>query len=186
MARISERSLIIGVDSFGKTFPVLLDEKGRVIVDTKSKSINKVWTPIVSTSPAYTAADAFGAKFELTNVFSAIGHGSYLKNLIVTDKGKQNAALDVVFFNASPTNTTVTDNGALTIHDTDLLTIVGRATVAVTDYTSFADNSEATIEKTLGVLSDLSTSLWVIGVIRGTPTYVSTSDLQLRFVFLQD
>jgi hypothetical protein len=96
-------------------------------------------TPTVSTSPAYTSGDSVGGKISLASAVRLAGTGGTITSVTITDKGKQSAATDVVFFNADPSNTTFTDNGALTVHDTDLLTIIG--VVPITSWAAFVDNS---------------------------------------------
>jgi len=186
MAKVGVRSLIMGIDPSNRPTPVALDSLGRVITVPAGNRIDKIWTPAVSTTPAYTAADALGsAAATLTNVFSAVGRGSKLRTVTVTDIGKQSAALDILLFHTNPANTTVTDNGALTVHATDLITLLGVVSIAAADYAVFVTNSVATKNVELNLMSNLSTSLWAIALTRGTPTYTGTSDLQIRMSFEQ-
>ena len=154
-------------------------------------------TPTVSTSPAYTSGDSVGGKISLSPAVRAIstpqvvvGTGT-ITSVIITDKAKQSAEIDVIFFDTDPSNTTVTDNGALTIHDTDLLNIVGIANVNT--WKDFVDNSAGTTSATIAypfVLNETSgtadTTLYVALVTRGTPTFASTSDITLRVGILMD
>lgn len=143
--------------------------------------------PTVSTTPAYTAGDAVGGKLTLASAVRLSGGNGLIQSVVLADKGKQSVALDVVFFNADPSGTTFTDNGALTIADADLLKIVGHVSVAAADYSAFVDNSVAT-KAGLGLAFKLAsgTSLYACIVARGTPTYTSTSDVQLLVSILED
>lgn len=142
-------------------------------------------TPTVSASPAYTAGDSIGGKISLASAVRAAGLGGTINSITVTDKGKQSAPIDVVFFNADPTNSTFTDNGALTIHDTDLLTIV--AVVPIVSWSAFADNSVG-YANGLGIAFKIATgtTLYACLVNRGTPTYTATTDIQVTVGILPD
>lgn len=141
-------------------------------------------TPTVSTSPAYTSGDLVGGKISLASATrvagGTVGGTGVIQSVAIHDKGKQNAEIDVVFFAADPANTTFTDNGALTVHDTDLLTIVGHVKLTAADYISFVDNSIAS-RSGLGLpfKLDSGSTLYAALVTRGTPTYASTSDIKL-------
>jgi len=157
-------------------------------------------TPTIEASSAYSAGDSIGAAvislagataetggLTAAEVREAAGwgtgnetHGGMIQSVILTDLGKQSAEIDVVFFDADPSQTTFTDNAALDVDDADLLNIVGVA--AVTTWKDFSDNS---VGQTLNlaipfVLEDGGNTLYAALVSRGTPTYASTADLTLR------
>lgn len=177
----------VGIDQTtdGTTNLVAAKQSGSFNVGGVTTAITA--TPTVSTSPAYTAADALGGKITLASAVRVSGGGGIIQALTLADKGKQSAAIDVVFFNADPSGTTFTDNGALTIADADLLAIIGVVSIAATDYSAFADNSIAT-KYGLGLAFKAvgSTSIYACLVNRGTPTYTSTTDIQLAVKILQD
>jgi hypothetical protein len=142
-------------------------------------------TPTVSTSPAYTSGDSVGGKISLASAVRLAGTGGTIASVTITDKGKQSAATDVVFFNADPSNTTFTDNGALTVHDTDLLTIIG--VVPITSWAAFVDNSVGYANGLgLGFKIASGTTLYACLVTRGTPTYTATTDIQLTICIIPD
>jgi hypothetical protein len=143
--------------------------------------------PTISTSPAYTAGDNVGAKITLASAVRVSGGTGIIQSITLSDKGKQSAATDVIFFSANPTNTTATDNTAQTIHDTDLLTIIGVVSIVAADWFAFVDNSVASkLGLGLAFKAVGSTSIYAILVTRGTPTYTATTDLQLGVTILQD
>ena len=119
-------------------------------------------------------------------MYFEIRAGCHLKNLVVADKDNLSGALDVYFFNANPTSTTVTDNGTLDVDDADLLNIVARVKVVATDYTSFNDNGVAQVEVTKEVQGNNSKSLWAVVVSRDTKTYTVTDALQFKVAFIQE
>lgn len=144
-------------------------------------------TPTISISPAYASGDLIGGKISLLRATRGTMGSGIIHSVVLADKGKQSAAVDVVFFASNPSGTTFTDNGALTVADADLLNVVGVVSVTASDYASFADNSVATkLQVGLAFKLDEGETLYACLVSRGAPTYTSTSDLQLRVSILQD
>ena len=145
-------------------------------------------TPTIETS-IYASGDLVGTKIELaeavdgdTNQSGTVG--GLIQSVVVTDLGAQSADLDIVFFDADPSNTTFTDNAAFDVHDTDLLNIVGVA--QITTWVALSDNSVGqALQLAIPFVLDSGHSLFAAIVSRGTPTYVSTSDLTLRVGVLQ-
>ena len=150
-------------------------------------------TPTVSASPDYTAGDAMGGLITFTNFgrrnriyTEEVGSTGVIHSVTITDLSAQALNIDVVFFDVNPSNTTVTDNATLDIHDTDLLTIVG--VVNVTTWASFSDNAVG-FEGNLGIPFDLgagNSSIYAVLVARDVHNLASTSDLTLRVEVLQD
>jgi hypothetical protein len=136
-------------------------------------------TPTVSTSPAYTSGDSVGTKLTLTNALGASNKG-VLRGVVLVDMAKQNAAMSIVFFASDPTNTTFTDNGALDIHDTDALTLIGGITLVAGDYIGFADNSVAAKHTFELQLEGAGGTIYACMMTTGTPTYAATTDLTLK------
>ena len=146
-------------------------------------------TPAVDTS-AYSDGDLIGtAEIALPLAVRADGlkeASGIIQAVIVTDLADQGADLDVYFFDKELTNTTFSDNDAWDVSDVDLLTLIGVANI--TDWRSLSDNSNGQLFN-IGlpfVLPSDSTTLYVVLVSRGTPTFVTTSDLTIRIAILQD
>ena len=139
--------------------------------------------PVVETSQ-YASGDLIGEKLTIAGAGRALGRGGTIVSLAVVDLAKQSSALDVVFFDTDPANTTFTDNSAFDIHDTDADTIMGVVKVAAGDYSAFNDNSAASVEN-IQLGYDVQT-LYAAIVSRGTPTYVATGDVRLVIAFDQD
>lgn len=152
---------------------------------------NKRVTLTVDTS-AYAAGDQVGpASTKLLDLTIPIQGVTRLVSVKVIDKSKQKAALDIMFFNSLPTNTTV-DNAALDISDTEMVNkFVGLISVATADYKDLANNSVAAVvlpngmpmRATTNTASPAGKSLWFTVCSRGTPTYTSASDLTFVFEF---
>ncbi len=142
--------------------------------------------PVCDTN-AYAAGDLIGGKLTLTPAVRLQGFGGILTRITLTDKAKQNAPIDVVFFVADPTGTTFTDQAALAIADADLLNAF-HVSILATDYASFSDNSEATVSNVGAAfrLAAAEKALYAALVCRGTPTYVAADDLQLTVAIAED
>jgi len=144
-----------------------------------------VQTPTI-TAGAYSAGDAIGGLLTFDVLKGA--HGGKVVTVVITDKAKQSVALDLVLFNQ--TFTATADNAAFNPTDADLLNFVGVANIPTTDYMEFVDNSVAiTGNLNISVVSaDDNNKLY--GQLRApsgsTPTYTSTSDLQVRLIMELD
>lgn len=152
-------------------------------------------TPTISTSPAYTSGDQLGGIMTLSNVVrqdSNTGIGSCeLHSVTILDGGLQSAAIDLWFFSISPTVTS-TDNAAFSMSDANLAAQCIGAISVGTSYSASALNSVSTDGKNIGLCMNVpftntaNTNIFAIAVVRGTPTYVSTTDLQFQFSFYID
>ena len=141
--------------------------------------------PVVSTSPAYTSGDNVGGKLTFTSVFVTSKMAGLLSGILITDKAKQVANMDLILFSEDPTGTTFTDNSAQAIADADLTKIIGVFNLAT--HCSLSDNS-ITYGSGLSesIYSTCGGSLYGCLVVRATPTYAATTDLSVRIDVLQD
>lgn len=142
-------------------------------------------TPTISSGVAYTSLDAVGGKMEFTDVCSPYSNTCRINRVTIKDKGKQNAKLYLVLFKEDFTATA--DNSAFKPSDSDLLNIVD--IVLINSWVSFNDNSVGQVAFDQlkmcipVVLSEGETSLYgQLMVETSTPTYTSTSDLQVTIV----
>lgn len=137
-------------------------------------------TPVVDLA-AYSSGDLIGhavMEFDLDK-HGKVEKGGILQSVIITDLAKQNATLDVVFFATNPTATSFTDQAEFDIDDADLIRIIGVATVS--DWKSFKDNSVGQeLQLALPFIMAGGNTLYGAIVARGTPDFVSTSDLTIR------
>lgn len=146
---------------------------------------DRVATPTI-TAGAYGALDAVGGLLTFTGLFKEQNAGGINVGMVITDKSKQGAGLVLVLFNQ--TFTATADNAAFDPSDADLLNCIGYVEVASGDYQAFTDNSMAVGASTIPMRS-----VTVNGTIFGqlylpadTPTYVSTSDIQVRLIATSD
>jgi hypothetical protein len=141
-------------------------------------------TPVLDTS-AYASGDQLGSLMTLSGAVPASGAGAILRAVSIVDKAKQSAALKVLLFDASPTIVSV-DNAAADISDAELADkCLGAVAVAAADYVALNANSVATVQATLPVKPNASSTLYALLVSAGSPTYAA-SDLVLRFHFTWD
>lgn len=129
-------------------------------------------TLVVSTTPAYSAGDAVGAKisFGLVN--------ATLNSLTLLDAGNQGAAATLFLFDGNPAAATTTDNAAYA-PSTDFTKII--AAIPIPAYVTTASRKTAHVSSLN--LPIKSTSLYGVLVTTGTPTYAAVSDLTLSLGF---
>lgn len=153
--------------------------------------MNQAYTQVHTISPTvdtsiYADGDNIGGQeYEMPYVVNT-GDGGTIHTITVQDYDSQTPDLAIVFFNAEPSNTTFTDNGALTIADADLAAYVGHVTIASTDYLSFVNNSVG-VKANVGLAYDApNESLWVVLVSKGTPTFTNANYLKIRIAVRLD
>ena len=178
----NERGL--NVDANGALAAVLSASENQVGKVGSPNDVISV-TPTVSSGAAYTAADAVGGKQTLTSAARVSGGVAVLQSLTVLDLGNQKAALTLLFFDADPTAATITDNAAF-VWSTDTTKFIGKINVAAADYETVAGEAVASLRGLgLELKASGSANLFVAVVTTGTPTYTSTTDLVLKYGFLQ-
>lgn len=132
---------------------------------------------------AYADGDVLFATQEIANAVRVNGDTCILQSVTVIDIDDQGIEMDLVFFNA---NTSLgTENSAPDIDDTEVLTVLG--IVNVPDYIDLGANKVATVQN-IGLLLEAgaaTTSLYVAGITRGTPTH-SASGLQIVFGLMRN
>lgn len=147
-------------------------------------------TPTV-TAGAYNATtkNSVGGKQTLPGAVPISGGVAILQSVLVLDKANQKAPLTILLFNGDPTGGTYTDNGQVNL-STDISKVIRKINVTAVDYetidnsgTDYAVAEIAPISKLVKAAS--GTSLYAVIITTGTPTYASTSDLTVRFGFLQ-
>lgn len=148
-----------------------------------------VLTPTCTvTASAYSAGNNVGGKLTLTGALRTINGTGLLESISITDHANQKAPLDIVIFSANPA-ATFTDKSAFpTLSAADDALILGRVSIAVTDYVTVGGSAMASI-RGLGLVlagTDSSTSLYMAINTSGTPTFAATSDLKVAMGILRD
>lgn len=152
-------------------------ERGQY-VDPRVLTATVKVVPTVSTTPAYSAKDAVGSNMTFAGVARANNGSGRIVKVVITDKGQQFAALDLVIFNTAPA--AATDNAAFDPTDAELASDLCEGVIPISAgaWSDFFDNAIATVPCNLPFrCAAASTSLFGVLVARGTPTYTSTSDL---------
>lgn len=145
-------------------------------------------TPTVDTS-AYGAGDQLGSEMIIDPGITDDGAADayVIQSIVVTDKAKQSASIDLVFFDDSVT--IASDNAAADFTDAQLVAnCLGYVNVGT--YSDFNDNSVGTA-RNVGLQLKQATAggdgkIYCYAVSRGTPTYVSTTDLTFKFDLAAD
>lgn len=141
-------------------------------------------TPTISSGVAYTSGDAVGGKMVFSKATDQ-KRTALLASVVILDKAKQNSSLDLVCYSGDFTATA--DNAAYAVSDADNTKAVVAVSIPNTSYIDIGGSSLAIIS---GVSELFATtednSLRCQLIARGTPTYTSTSDIQVTLTFLQD
>jgi hypothetical protein len=157
-----------------------------------SKGITrKVEFDVTVDTAIFAAGDAMHSTvITLANCFQGSVPHARIEGVTIVDQANQKSAIDLLFFSANPSNTTVTVNAALDVADADLDDyFLGHISIAATDYASLADNAYGTKQNiSLPVYPSAQgvRSLYCIVVARGTPTYAAATDLRIKLSFKQD
>lgn len=142
-------------------------------------------TPTIDTN-AYTANDQVGDLQTLTNALRTGATSCMLEAITILDKAAQSAALQIFFFNASPTIAS-SNNAAISITDAEMVKFIGSVTIPAANYVTTASNSAATLTNIqLPLIPTTGTSLFALAKTTGTPTYGAVSDLIFTYVIRQD
>lgn len=142
-----------------------------------SKSQDISVTPTI-TAGAYAAGDAVGGLLTFANAASVYKGDGRVTKVVISDKGAQKAALDLYLFDRTFTETA--DNAAWDPTDADILNQIGVIHILAAEYGQGADNAVSSTDCDLDfVLVSGGTSLFGQLVAVGTPTYASTSDIQV-------
>lgn len=139
------------------------------------KIISVSATPTISAA-LYASGNALGGMLTFTG--AANGGQANIIGVTVTDKSGQSSAMDLVLFNQSFTPTA--DKSAINISSADLVNCIGSVNVPSAHYKSVGTGSVCTVSNVqLGAVAATDNNLYGQLVCRGTPTYVSTSDLKV-------
>ena len=154
-------------------------------------------TPDINTS-AYTSGDCLGGLQTVANAARVSGAGGVVRAVTVLDKTQaQRSAFDILLFKASVTS--AGNNSPAAFSDADMANCVAVIPILTGDYNtawpgtplnSLAYKPDLKTASYAGALQVpylcSATSLYVQCVVRGTPTYTSTTDLVLIFDCLLD
>jgi hypothetical protein len=181
---------------------VVTGSDGALYVDPRPKLVRVTATPVISSGSIYANGDCLGPLQTIANAVRAGALSGRILSATIVDKTQaQRAAIDILFFTS--TVTTAADNAAFTISDTDIQNCLGVIPVKALDYNTAWPgtplNSIATVPyadlTTSANLNNSSqlpfpivttgTDLFMQLIVRGTPTYTSTSDIVVSLIIEQ-
>lgn len=145
-------------------------------------------TPTIQSTPDYSSGDVCGGLMTIAGAARAgIGTGM-VTGVTITSKVALAIALDILLFKANPSNSTLTENGAVAIDPADMANFIGHISTATTDN---ADLGTPDVQTKLNCnipfdLGTTNTDLYAVCVVRGTYNAASTSDLTFNFGILRD
>jgi len=147
-------------------------------------------TPTITASSAYVAGYQVGGIMTLTDAIrmdTQTGLGvSELVSITILDKAKQDAAINVFLFSASPTLAS-SDHAAFDLTDANLIAAcIGVVSVGTTYVDTVSNSVSSTVNLNLPLQITSGTNLYAVATTSGTPTYASTSDLVFKFGFFVD
>lgn len=177
------------------TDAIVGDAASGLFVNPKRSIARVQVTPTISTA-IYATGDQLGSLMTITNAARVSGNGGVLLGITVLDKTQaQRSAMDLFFFDRSVT--AAADNAIATFSDADMAFCLGEIPIGTVDYnTAFAGtpaNSIASVPKWVSAAAAgrpatmafpyalNGTDLFCAAVVRGTPTYVATTDLTFSF-----
>ena len=150
-------------------------------------------TPVIDTN-IYASGDQLGGLMVFENTVDEQSGTGTIMSVSILDGDSQNAAIDILFFDAIPTITS-SDNAALDISDSEMASkFLGAVSFAASDYKSLAANSYAT-SRTVGlflrsttrsVTNLTGTNVYAVLQSRGTPTFSGAGKLTVKLGILQD
>ena len=142
-------------------------------------------TPTITANAAYGSGNAIGGgalqfaagrEAPSTNATNPVGASGIIRAVFIADKDKQDANIDVLFFNAAPA--APTDKSAFNPSNADLLNCIGLA--QITTYSAFSANGFGQVSGLFIPFALTSgITLNAILVCRGTPTWTTTSSIQV-------
>lgn len=138
------------------------------------------------TAAAYASGNVVGGRIDCLNAARGDGFGGIIQSVMVRDKAGQGVAYDLFLFDAAPT--AQTDKTAIALTAADLAKIAAPPIQLAGTVLGAAATMGITGAGGLGVAFKLSsgTTLYAILVVRGAPTYASTSDITVDIVILPD
>lgn len=174
-------------DTDGDYQPAITDASGRLWVRPAPVQVRIQVTPTISSGSAYASGDVVGGQQTISNAARVSGGSGIIQSITVLDKTQaQRAAMDILFFDRSVT--VAADNAAVATSDGDMVFCLGVVSIGPynTAWPGTPLNSISTLIN-VGLPFVLNgTDLFAVAVVRGTPTYGSTSDLVFSYTILQD
>lgn len=149
-------------------------------------------TPTITSGSAYAAGNQLGGIMTFANVIRQETGLQFstckLMEVTVLDADKQNSAIDIWLFNQSPTVTSADKQAFAMTAANQAAQCIGVVTIGSTTYSSAAAVSTATavnLQKFIHIPGTVANpaNVYAIAIVRGTPTYTTTTSVQFQFSF---
>ena len=143
--------------------------------------IPKTFTQALTvTAGLYAVGDNVGGKITLTSAARASGGTVRLNSIVLADHDEQEAEMDITFFNANPSGSTLTNDAATDVVDADAGKIAGTITISPAHYYDLGSCSVANIQDiNMLITASGSANLYCAVTTRGTPTFTATDHVNV-------
>ena len=146
-------------------------------------------TPVITASPDYTANDVLGTgnPYTLTNLVERQSRFVILQSIVLTDKDSQSPSVTIHFFDQNPSNSTFTDNAAMTIHATDWTYHCGAVVLDTGDFITANGNNDVLTQKSIGLEiphTDNGDIYAVLQIMGGGLNFAATDALIFKMCFV--
>lgn len=164
-------------------------------MSAQSKKIIRTFVirPTANTS-AYADGDALHTDpIELEGAVQKHNGSGSVIDVSVLDVDGIGAALSILFFSEDPADSTITINDAVAIHANDRAKLLGKVDIAAASYSAVGSAELGRVQQVLSVETPKvdgsvlrPSSLFVVVVVNGTPTFTSTTPLEIKIGIEQD
>lgn len=142
----------------------------------------RISIPLTVSLSAYAANDVVGGLIKVP--FKGYGNGGEIRHITVADDDNVKAPLSFYFFRSLPTS--ILDNSAFAPAFEDLKNLMLVVEVAASDYRVLNSNAWAIKNDINTTVDPESDTLYVYAVTTATPTYSTTSALEVSFTMWVD
>lgn len=175
----------LGQATMANSLPVVM-ASDQSLITVGGSTVQVTVTPTI-TAGAYTSGYSLGGIQTITSALRSINNTGTLVSVRVVDRANQKKAMDLLIFNANPANGSYTDHAAPTYNNTDMGMLVRVVSIAATDWTTFGTYGVCDIDVKKEVKCNASnTNLYAVAIIRDTPTFASTQDLEFKYGIYRD
>lgn len=156
------------------------------ITNVQTRSSNPSVTPTVTSGSAYSAGQVVGGLLQFANAVDDIRSGVLMAASLAT-KSVQTTGFKLYLFSAQPAASTFTDKTAPSVNAADAQKLIAVLNFATAD-SGLGTHTLYSLDG-IGrafVLPATTTTLYGVLVTVATPTFTSTSDVQLTLNILKD
>lgn len=183
------RVLVSAIASGAMVVRMVISETPLAVVTAAGGSsgivqLNTFANPTVTASSAYASGNSVGGLLTFANGVRFAGGTGLVQSALLQFKSAQSGNYDLILFSSNPANSTIADKTAFSLAVADYNKVIGA--IPISYYTSLGTPSVAeALNLALPVIST-TTSLFGALVTRSTPTFASTSDVQVTLQVIPD